>query len=489
MEMTAKNAWYKLVCVTLLGLFPWTVQAAREVVIFGGGPTPNASQISIELNTRWIFKMLQNHYSETDIHTLYTDGNTADVDVHRWQSAEDEIKNYQPLARVFNKHRKNNYIYSSSHVADSVLSSDADTLSAKLSDLFANMSQDDELLLIYQGHGGYESADTNKNHFRLWGNTRITVSELDNLMTKADPQATIRFVLPQCFSGAFSRLIYKNAKLEEGLAAGKRCGFVAQLEELESEGCTDSVNTEEYRDYAYYFFSALDGKTIDGKPLEQKPDQNNDGVVTLREAHLYTLANAFSVDYSFSTSESFLANWQPWYLKWVPVPLKPDNIYHQIAVRIAERFDMLSHGQLNRAKVKNRIKELTNSIEILKDEEKTLKGEIKKLQDNIQLQLIMHWPAIELPYTINFRRVMVEDIDHVQNAILSHPDYPILVEKQNRLDVLKEKLLNQERELVQLDKIFRMRNLARILAQFNKYSSDSEQNAYRKLVECENTRL
>ena len=197
-----------------------------------------------------------------------------------------------------------------------------------------------ELFLIYQGHGGYNRWNTNNNYMHLWGDTSITVTELDAIMAKADSGVTIRFLLPQCYSGAFSRLIYDGARKENGLAKEVRCGFLAQSEYLESEGCTDSVNTGDYRDYSSYFFSAINGKAMDGSVLKQNPDQNGDGVVTLREAHYYALENAFSVDFSRSTSQAYLEDWQPWYLRWVPVPLEPENVYSEIAAYIGKRFQL-----------------------------------------------------------------------------------------------------------------------------------------------------
>jgi hypothetical protein len=489
MEIIAQKNWKKFVVLAVLMAHFSSAQASREVVLFGGGPTPNASQISIELNTRWIYDILQKHHPDQNIHTLYTDGNKTDVDVHIWEPADNEFKIYEPLARVFNKQRKNGYVYHSSHVAKNVLPSDSNTVATTLHNIITNTRESDDLLLIYQGHGGYNPSDTNKNYFRLWRNTQLTVTELEDLFDKANPQTTIRFVLPQCFSGAFSRLIYKNAQIKDGLAKGARCGFLAQREDRESEGCTDSVNTKDYKDYAYYFFSALDGKTIDGKPLLQDPDINKDGIVTFREAHIYTLVNAFSIDYSFSTSESYLENWQPWYLKWVPLPHNPDNIYNNIAIQIAARFGMEKQGKILVTKVKMRINELSNSIEVLEKDEENLKADINKLQKGIQLQLAIRWPSIEIPYTAQFRKILIEDIDIIQNFILTHQSYPVLVDKQKRLDDLDQVLLNHKRELVQLKKIFRMRKLARILGQFDQYSEDNEKNDYTDLVKCESAKL
>jgi hypothetical protein len=467
----------------------WNTQAASQVILFGGGPNPNDSQVSIELNTVWISRIIRQHEPQRIVQTLYTDGNDAGVDVHGWEPIDHQTGISQPLARVFGQHRKNGYVYTSSRIANNVLPADSGTLSSTLEGVFAAAGPGDELLLIYQGHGGYNPSDTNKNYLRLWGNTRLTVTELESLISTASPEATVRFVFPQCFSGSFTRLVYREANADNGLADGVRCGFLAQRDDRESEGCTDGVNTGDYRDYASYFFSALDGKTIDGDSLLQNPDWNNDGHVTLGEAHLYTLANAYSVDFSHSTSEDYLGNWQPWYLRWAPVPQNPDNIYNRVAQRIAARFDIKEQGAALVGKVAARLVVLKESVRTLEQEREQLEKAIRKAQRQIQGRLAMKWPSLEAPYTVHFRKTMQEDLNEVQKYISGDHSYPRLVENQDRLPEIDKELLDAQRELAQMEKILRMRNLARTLAQFQLYADDSNKVEYERLVQCENSGL
>ena len=474
--------------VLVITAVPGYGYAASQVLLFGGGPTPYESQVSIELNTRWIRDIIERHHPAAVMHTLYTDGNAAGVDVRSWSQVADEPGIHHPLARVFGAETENGYRYHSSRIAEAVGPSDYATVTSTLETILARSRAGDELLLIYQGHGAY-APDTDNNNLRLWGGRRLTVTELEALLSEASPGATVRFVFPQCFSGAFTRLMYNGAQEENGLAEGRRCGFVAQQEDLASEGCTDSVVTGEYRDYSSYFFGALDGKARDGSPLAGNPDRDGDGVVTLREAHFFTLENAWSVDFSRSTSQDYLEHWHPWYLRWVPFSPEPDNVYSDIAAQIAARSGLPGEGPSPVAEAETRLQKLDGVIVGLKQERQDLKQQIRAARKTIQRQLAMHWPAIHSPYTAGFREIMVQELPAVEQFILAQERYPDLVASQNQLAALRTELLDARRDKVQMKKILWMRKLARILAQFERFASAHDREEYRRLVRCEDAPL
>jgi hypothetical protein len=469
-------------------LFPSSVPAVAQVLLFGGGPTPYESQASIELNTQWIRAVLERQHPDAVIHTLYTDGNEPGVDVRSWSPVEDKPGMYQPLANVFGAAAENGYRYHSSYIAADTAASDYATVTRTLETLVADSRAGDELLLIYQGHGAY-APDTGHNNLLLWGGTSLTVTELEALLSAAVPGTTIRFVLPQCFSGAFTRLIYTGARPENGLAQGLRCGFVSQQEDRASEGCTDSVETGDYRDYSSYFFGALDGRARDGSPLAGEPDRNGDGEVTLREAHFYTLENAYSVDYSRSTSQDYLEHWQPWYLRWLPFPAEADNVYSRIAARLAARYALPVASSQAGAAAAAKLQELGEAIAGLEQEVRDLTWRVRKARDNIQRPLLMRWPALQSPYTAGFREIMRQELPAVQQVILAQEDYPALVADQERLAGVQQELLDARRDRVQLDKLLWMHRLARILAQFERFASAQDREEYDRLVQCEDVPL
>jgi hypothetical protein len=74
----------------------------------------------------------------------------------------------------------------------------------------------------------------------------------------------------------------------------------------------------------------------------------------------------------------------------------------------------------------------------------------------------------------------------LQDFILSHPHYPELVTKQDRRAALEyEEISNLDRDITQLDKILRLRNLARLQSQFARHATEEERGWYQRLQSCE----
>ena len=478
-----------LLLLGLVFLLQSVAQGEKQVVLFGGGSEINNSQASIELNSHWILDILQRRAPATSVHLLYSDGNAAQADVRGWRPVSSEKDRFHAIARVFGKQFRNGFFYYNSHIGAEVAPADAKTVTETLQRVFKNAAPMDDITLIYQGHGGLSVHDTNRNYLQLWGETRISALELEKLMSQADPKATIRFVLPQCYSGAFTRLIYHNLTPMNSLAEGTRCGFVAQREDKESEGCTDSIDTGDYRDYSTYFFSALDGKTRNHAPLAQNADWNGDGRVTFREAHLYTLANAFSVDFSRSTSETYLQAWQPWYLRWLPSTQRPDNVYSRVAQQIEKRVELNTEGGFFRSGILVRIGELETALSAYQQEQTTLESRVKKTQHLLQRQLYLRWPALSSPYTDGFRKLSEKDYRAIRQAIETHPKYETLKQQQDRIFALKKKTLHLRREIVQFRKIIRMRHMARLYEQFQRYANGHDKSEFQRLLSCEDGTL
>jgi hypothetical protein len=475
--------------VFLLLLSCASAKAAKHVVIIGGGPNLYESQASIELNTQWLTDVLIRKDPEQQFHVFFTDGKRDGVDVRGWRPVEESKGALQPLARVFDWHVENGYFYYRSSGASEPKSADAEEVLMGLRKIIPTLKVGDELLLIYQGHGGYNASDTRKNSLRLWNNSSLTVDQLAAELDQLPKGVPIRFLFPQCFSGAFARLIYKDMAYENGLAAGPRCGFLAQDAHFESEGCTSSVNTDDYRDYTSYFFSALDGKNRNGQALAQNPDSNDDGIVTLREAHLYTLANAVSVDFSRSTIEDYLERWQPWYLSWLPAPSTMDNDYARVADELQERMSLQETGSALNREIATRIAKLNTTHQDLQTQRRVLVSEIDNYQARIRSALARFWPAIRTPYTAQYREILLNELDAVQDFILQHADYGNLVDAQERLSQVNEQMLNVERQIVQLRKIRRMQRLARLYAQFQRLANAREKADFETLVRCEDRPL
>ena len=467
----------------LLGVNP--VQAADHVWIVGGGPNLGSSQAQIELNVNWVIQVLNSSPGTRQLHIYYTDGNAPGKDVVLWQPPKESRNTLQPLARVLGNTNDNGESYHSHQIPHVIGGTEVSTLKPSLEKEFSALKPGDRSLLIYNGHGLPDSRDVAGNTLRLWNNTRLSVRELDQIMNRIDPGVPVRFIFTQCFSGGFERLVHPRARDTLELGEANRCGFFAESEDREAEGCSASIKIGDYRDYSTFFFAALQGRMRTGELIEVNPDRDGDGVVSLHEAHLFALAQGQNADLPRSTSEVFLERWQPWYLRWVDTGAVPDNVYGKIAREVARRNGLPESGQTLVHEMRGRRQALATAMDNVLNEQAGLDKEIGALRSAIRKDVAAHWPEALSPYTLNFANFLRKDLAAAQDFIVAHPRYAELVTKQNRHAALDEEVLHVDRDITQLDKILRLRTLARLQSQFERHATAREREWYGRLMSCE----
>lgn len=467
-----------------LGAVP--ARALDHVWIVGGGPYPGHSQAQIEFNVSWVIQVLNAGAGARQLHVYYTGGPEAGRDVVVWQAPAESKATLQPLARVFGGFGPNGDRYYSNRIPNVRGTTEVSRLTAQLEQEFSALKPGDRALLVYNGHGLPGANDPADNTLRLWNDTRLSVRELDRIMGRIDPAVPVRVVFTQCFSGGFARLMRPQAQDSRELGQGNRCGFFAEAEDRESEGCSASIKVGDYRDYSTFFFAALHGRTRTGEPIDANPDRDRDKVVSLHEAHLFALEQAHNADLPRSTSEVFLERWQPWYLRWLDTGAEPDNEYGRVARTVARKNGLPESGPALIRELRTRRQALAEKMLALEKEKEQLGDEIKELQKDMRREVGLRWPEASSPYTQNFVQFLKKDLDAAQDFILKHPRYPELVAKQDRRAVLEyEELVNLDRDITQLDKILRLRKLARLRHQFERHASAEEQGWYRRLRSCE----
>ena len=461
------------------------VVAMDHVWVIGGGPSPKDSQAQIELNVNWVIQVLNEYPGTRQLHIYYTNGRTSDKDVVLWQPPKESKVMLQPIARVFGGAMANGEHFHTHRIPNVIGSTEAGALKERLEQEFSELKPGDRVLIVYNGHGLHDKNDAAGNTLRLWNDTRLSVREVDQIMNHIDPKIPVRFVLTQCFSGGFERLVHPHAEDTLALSEANRCGFFAVSKDDEAEGCSASVSIGDYRDYTTYFFAALRGRTRAGEAIQVNPDLDGNGVVSLYEAHLFALSQAHSTDLPRSTSEVFLERWQPWYLRWVDTGAEPDNVYERLARDVAKKNGLPDSGLELIRSMKARRQTLSGKQADLEKEQGSLDLEIQAVQKEIRRDLGMRWPEALSPYTMNFVRFLKKDLNAAQDFILSHTRYPDLVAKQDRHFAVDEELLHVNRDIAQLDKILRLRELARLQSQFEQHATAQEREWYRRLMSCE----
>ena len=189
-----------------LQFLAWTTvaRAADPVWIIGGGPEVLHSQVQIERNVLWALESMGRLPGARDVKVFFTDGEDPGPDIHEWTLPQQDPAALQPLADVFDNYWSNGLSYRSHRIPEVAGTTEADALVSALDREFRTLKPDANSWLLFIGHGTY-SGDLD-NGLELWNQTRLRVSDLQNLLDLAPPQTHLRFVFTQCYSGAFAKL-------------------------------------------------------------------------------------------------------------------------------------------------------------------------------------------------------------------------------------------------------------------------------------------
>lgn len=465
--------------------------AADHVWLIGGGPEPQSSEVQIEQNVLWASRVLAAAPGKRALHLYFTDGAAPGRDVKLWSPAPETRAALQPLARVYGSHELNGERYRSHQIKNVSGGTEAGALREQLAREFSALHPGDRAFIVFNGHGQHHPADPAGNTVQLWNNTTLDVREFEALLVRIDARVPVRFLFTQCYAGAFARLVHPLAKDTLELAAGERCGFLAEGPDRPAEGCSAAINSDDYRDYSTYFFAALSGRTRRGERLPNDPDRDRDGRVSLYEAHLYALRNAHSNDLPRSTSEDFLERWHPRALDWSLAlesahGARPeDNPYFVLAAEVTQALGIVGTPAQIAQAIRRRVDAYRARQKALDQEQAGLEREIQAVQAEIQQALEWRWPEAGMPYTGAHRRFLQQDLAAAQEFILAHARYPELVARQTRHAELNDELLANERDQTQMEKVERLQKLGRLRSRFDRHASAATQAGYRRLLACE----
>lgn len=477
------------------------------LTLFGGvGPTWGRSHVWAVAGERdhhaehfrsnaaavWVAESLRGSTGGPVPMTLLADRTPELLDVRTTPKAADTPATLQPLARVFGQQRFNALQARRYRVSATLVGARADTLSTVLDKSFAAMAPNDRGVFFYAGPGQRSGGDPSGNTLRLADNTALSVSDLDGLARHAPIGAPMRFVLTQCHASGFQRLIRPGARDQRGLVRHNRCVFTAEPVDHLTQQCPaiDPLTEHDERDYATLFFSALGGRAPGDAVMRRSTDLDGDRVVTLHEAHLHALIESDSSELPRASTETYLERWQPVWLRYVDTVSEPDNLYGRVAMALAERLRLPLRGPALVEALETRQTELMGRLERLEDESQRVAAEIERLQSTLRRALTQRWPAAAHPHTAAYARFLVHDAGTAQNFLLAQTaTYPVLVTRQERQARIAQDRLMLDRSLTQLDKLLRMRHLARLQFQFERHASAQARQDLSRLAHCEQTPL
>lgn len=464
----------------LLLCAPLPAFAADYVWLIGGGYDPDSSQAQIEQNVLWVSQLLRGAPGARSLRVYFDDGDDSANDVK--EQVPLRGGELEPVRRLYAYGHIAGYQYRN-HVLPHVNGgTERGRLTAKLEQEIAGLKAGDRLLIVFNGHGTRSRRDPKGNRLWLWNGTSLDVREFDGLLAHVPREATARFVFTQCYAGAFARLAPGPD--------GNRCGFLAEAEDRQAEGCAAGVDAGDYRDYTTYFFAALTGRTRLGQPLPVNPDLDGDGRVSFYEAHLYALRAGESADLPRATSEVFLERWQPWYADWkamlgIREEAPPESVYGRLATGLIASLGLPAEERALRRELRRlRAAEALES-RTLQRRQRELLGRIGAIQRDIRKTVGQRWPELERGLREGQEGGNSASPGEAAAFIRSQPRYAELAQSQDEHEANENALLASERRVTRLDKIERLRKLARLQSRFMSQASAADRVSYEKLLACE----
>lgn len=466
--------------IIILMIFPCLLMAQTKAWLIGGGNTLDNSQDQIEANVGWLQQSFNT--MNIDVSTYFTNGHGTGHDVIFMTPADSRDRDWETIQRVYGKGLDYTKSTRRNTLGNIKGSTDAGGLPHQLSADFSTLTPADSLLFVYNGHGDMDPSDTRLNSLKLWNDTRLPISQLNELFSHAPKTTPVRFVFTQCFSGSFNQLIYSDPFSNE-LNEQSRCGFMSESDTREAEGCELGLSKEEYRDYSTFFFAALQGVTRLGEKIPATQlDLDQSGSISYFEAHLYSLGEAYSSDLSRSTSESFLESWVPWFLRWDSFSLRnTKNQYNKIATHVAETNNLPAAGPLlvwNKHKLHLNEQDLTNSDEYMKKE-------IKALQQAIRTRHPLDENTIKRIGTLDSRLFTDTEKNNLAKTLSTDIDYAKLASLQDKSLNEAGALLEAKRKTTQAEKALRLRKLARLNATFELFANSDSKKDMNRIIHCE----
>lgn len=470
----------KKILLPLACVLPALIQADDRFLLVGGGPNPQNSQFSIESNVLWFDHLAKaGQFSHTQ--TLFGSGANHPAEI---QYVSENLPSLGALGVIFDNRNQEKFAYRASLLDSSKTeSATSEEVSKTVESELSSLAAEDSLFLIFSGHGGRTNT-AKDNYLHLWGNSQLSVGQLHTTVQSNLSEGSFRFVLPQCFSGDFTSLSYSNLKDKKGVT-GAVCGFTSVSQWDYAEGCTASVNTEDYRDYASLLMQSVVGENRQGNPAPKAWDLNKDGKTSLYEAHLFTVAMSETADIPRSTSEQYLLDTERTINRWQSLRFGSEqNDYSMAASRMVQDFQSAFGTPEYAKELSEKLHDARRELDQKTTVEYNNMDERVILQRKLQEQLYLQWPQLKEPMTPLFQDTINNQLRSINAWLEALPDYQALRSLEMEADRLSQEWIVANRELAKFKRIQRLMKLSRLHNETMRQGG-TRKDEYLSLQRCE----
>lgn len=440
------------------------VEARDFFLTIGGGYSPSGNQASIESNVLYSQRVLKSTVPDGINHVYFADGHSKGKDVEVLDRNAVPKPN-RLMAEFFGSTRNLGLSYRNHRVRNVRGSTRPDTIRTWFDQVGSTMQHSDRLFVYVTAHGS-GSRDRSNSHettIAMWNNTALKMTEFVKLLDQLPEGVEVVCVMVQCHAGGFARLIFNGGDPDAGLASQKRIGFFATVHDRQAAGCTPEVDEESYVEYSTYFWAALSGEDRLGNQIEL-PDYDNDGKVSLEEAHAFVILTANTIDLPLKSSGEFLTKWGK-YGKGESDLLPDDAPYSEIlkvaspvqkAVLegLSEQLDLQGDNRVMDAYEQSRSRRYRGRRGSSQPE--------AQLKAKIASQLKRRWPELSnLMNPVAIELITTRQTEFIQ-AIEKHPSYAEYRQlSQKEINSEQKRKVKYERFLRTVDNVIFAENLRR----------------------------
>lgn len=304
-HISARLLWVFLAWSLIIAWQLGSVSAKDYFITVGGGYSPEGNQASMEANVLFFDDVLQQtHPSGNYAHKIFfADGSDPAPDVQYSVSLPYTDLLPAELATILGW-KFAPIEYRDHRIVQAIGRNHPEDIKSGFNQSIEELQSGDRLFIYVTAHGG-ASKEENPYNTKIYGWDRqsIAASTVSQWLENVPEQVPVIMVMAQCYCGGFAHTIFQDASKDKGLATGLRIGFYAQQHDLPAAGCRPDISNDE--EYSSYFWGAIFGRTRNGNRIEGV-DRNQDGQVSLTEAHIYAVTASPTIDIPLRASDALL---------------------------------------------------------------------------------------------------------------------------------------------------------------------------------------
>jgi hypothetical protein len=484
-----------MVVLCFIGLLPLPVYPADHVLMIGGGPSAESSQLSIEQNMVY-FRRALGDLGRSDLRpeVFFASGPEALPDVCL-RSMDRLPRAHRLLAEILGHRHAVELEYRPHDIGPVDGPARREAIMEAIHRKGRELNAGDRLLIYVSGHGG-KGEPTANGRLSTWERGEISVKDLGEALDQFKPEVDVIVVMVQCYSGAFANILFEGGNPDRPVARHRRAGFFATVDSRPAAGCSADTKIADYREYSTSFLAALCGKSRQGEAIEAD-DIDDDGEISFVEAHAYAVETSPTIDICFRTSDRYLqtqSRLDPTDPKLVPEQAELDEL-RKYADPI-RRHSLEYLVQDLKLPAENAMTEAIRASKRLSFDRRRSKqprydaqDEADKQARQIEDDLLVRWPFLESGWHPQTQALLAEHPDDLVQAIQSHPAFAKWDQANRRAEELTEADLEKERQWAKYQRLLLVAKSIAREENLRRQGDQARIDKYLQIVAMENSTL